>query len=357
MDILTTAIVIGLSKIWVPPVKEMDPYLSFEHFAFSEPISVQAIAGEWNDSIGSGDRAYYFHRKELGVRNQTFSVSHIERSDSYITFTNQTVGLFNDIYNQNLIPAQPVQPIQLDADILVTEGIKFDYKFTLTTNLKVTPAITVITGTKLVKGELWGNAWGTSDGSAHLDFDLDYIYSRDVLFGREAAQPESWGYAVDLAVEWRPMASTIVNLQIYDLIGVLYWRDALTTVATGAYDEDRLDADGNRIPPYTVILRDDYSNLGQVLSAKTFIDGRWSINRKYYLQASLQSYPVQSFFSIGLGVNHNHHTATSFLYDLENRVATFGVKYRTFNLNFASDNIRLGKANILSLKSAVTLHF
>jgi hypothetical protein len=250
----------------------------------SEPMAIEGFTNEWDGDLHKGDIAWTRNRLDIGVRQGAWRIGYTQRYDYTLKFNNETADLYYRSENDLPEPAGDV-PVRLDAWHMRAQGVKLSWQWT-SGGFFVEPAVSLLSGWQFQDGSLNGflrNENGDLSGQA----ELDYRYSQDLLLDHQFDRPSGKGLVIDLLLGWEGEQKG-ANLEIQDLYGRMWWRDApytrgtFNTVSRNNPGVVRLDPafSGVRdIDDYqqrlsTYILGDYWQDQG---------DWRWSVDAEYFL--------------------------------------------------------------------------
>ena len=328
------------------------PYTTLQSINYSQPISLASMLGEWNPPFKGGDKALTFNKAEIGVMGNGWQFGIFKRYDYFLKFSRSTAELYYLTENHLPLEAGKNYPLRIEARHQLSRGLRLGFQRNISPSLKVGLAASYLQGMELVDGKLDGNAVSTGDKDYDFQFDVDYTYSRDVLFERHTPAPQGDGYSLDLKLDWRPTMRFTGRLTVIDLLGKLYWKDAPYTVATASSDTKTYDSDG--YVRYKALISGYESNKDYVqkLPRKIFISTQYQYSDSTELLFEAQDLVIQRFTSLGAGWRQAQDSHLQGLYNFTAKAVTLRYSNNNLLLELGSDSWNVDRARYFVLQFA-----
>lgn len=212
--------------------------------AFAEPVSIDAFTSGWHDELRSGDDAALHARAELRHDRGPWHLAWRWRYDYQLEFTPGTAELHHRFRNGLPVAPGHAYPLNIEAYHIERHGPGIGYRLEYET-FQLELALNAYLGLGLIDGRTRGQAVfaGTridADQIRDLQLQIDYYYREPELHEESLdwtpPPPEGMGYGIDMAAHWRLPTGSELRLQLDDLFGEMYWRDAPTTAITARCD-------------------------------------------------------------------------------------------------------------------------
>ncbi len=327
-------------------------YMSANSFSYSAPTSIQSIAGEWNDSVSDGSVGISHSMAETGFILNGYKFGLVERRDYQYRFNSETIQALYQINNSQVLDGSQQYKLYIDANSLIRRGLKFGYSTRTMDNLIFELSASVLKGYELVNGTIDG--WASGGNSSHVAFDVDYIYSRDLLFNRISDEPDSIGYAFDFSTSWKPAERINLNLDIIDLLSEIKWFNAPATEATVDSDYSRYDANGYRQILPAASGQDSNRDFVQTIDPKTFLEARYRLIKNENILLKYHRFPEIDFVYMG----YEYETDVSRFsasYSPQHKIVTLEYTINGNAFSFTTDDLAIHKAHAFGI--GVNLHY
>lgn len=321
----------------------------FDSFSYSEPAPIdQVIHDMEGNAIQSGDVAFTHNAVEVGARYGKAELSLLQRYDYYMEFTPETADL---IYrDKNDLSASPNReyPIELEANHLRAKGIKLAYNFAPLQNLQIKVAASYLQADVLIDGDINGEIVTTTNdltGELHLD----YAYTDDKLFDRQAESPEGKGFALDLYTQWQVSDKLGLDMSLEDVANLITWDRAPYTQARITSNAVNFDENGflNTTPVLSGI--EGYSKHRQRLPLRASLRGTYQVTNTYDALITWKRVAEVDFPRIGVRYKPSPNRFWQAFYDVKTQA--IGVGYQSGNLGYvlSMDDAQWSQAHALGL--------
>ena len=206
--------------------------------AYSAPVSIHAFTSDWHDDLKSGDSAFLHGLAEISTENEQRKISLLWRYDYLLDFNEQTALLYHTYANDNKPAANSSYPLAIAARYSESYGVQWLQKFHFRPNIELGVGISLLKGYKITDGQLNGQSIFKQAGFDVKDIqqanlDVNYYYDEPHLHEDQLdwhpRNPSALGFSVNTLVKWQISPQFVLNAQINDLYGRLYWQDIPTT--------------------------------------------------------------------------------------------------------------------------------
>ena len=290
-------------------------YSSADFFAYSEPVSIDQFASDFNEDLEDGETAFTHNRIEIGGKWKGLRLGYVHRFDYVTEFTEDTALYHHSEKNNIPLPQNRVYDLLLDVERIEAKGFEVGYEWNFYKGMTVDVSYSYYTdiselqsGSAAVLGDLtpFTDQFKT-DANAILDnislanrdlspllslaqsvranLAIDYVYNEPkfgeedyrepVIVGAQNApltgvnftEPGGTGYSVDIGFNWQVNDQLNVNLELIDIANEYSWDNAPRTITTFDLNAFLIDAvniaqglvDGEIVRPNDLI--DDHINV------------------------------------------------------------------------------------------------
>ncbi len=297
------------------PVKEAQQrqfkiYSDIDLFAYSEPVSIERFAKDFDEPLVAGDTAFTQNRIEMGVRWGEFSIGYVHRFDYITEFTQDTAIIHHSNKNNITISEDREYSLLLDVERLEAKGFKVGYSLQVMPQLRIDIAgsyyneLTQLqSGRAVAFGDLepindqlqadidaviatvdQGNRdlspLGPLVADVNANILIDYAYDKPkfneptyrkphitgnpnpVITGVDFSAPTGTGYAFDVSFDWQVNDQLRLGLVLYDIVNKFEWANAPQTKATFDLNPALLD---------TIAVAQDFVN-GEIVRPNDIVD-------------------------------------------------------------------------------------
>lgn len=211
------------------------PYFAIDSFSYSEPVTIDAASREWNTTdYTPGKVQWSSHRVEAGVRWNQRKLGYLYRLDMDLRFNRATSDYYYNSENNRPVTTSSDTPLTLYAHRFSATGFRLGHSQQINSVWSLSLSGSLFNADDLIEGQVSGSP---------QSLEVDYHYSEDTLLDRQVARPKGQGASLDLAAQWQGNSSAM-NLQIYDLLGSIWWRNAPYTQAQASADQNTYNDEG-----------------------------------------------------------------------------------------------------------------
>lgn len=336
---------------------EYEPYTNIQSIFYSEPIAIQSILGTWAAPFKGGDKALTYNKAELGVRRGNWQFGFLERYDYQLEFSPETAELIYRIQNRLPLEVGREYELRIKAQHNYSRGLRLAYQHKFSSRIRAGIAASYLQGKALTDGALQGSAQVTAQKDYDFQFDVDYFYSRDVLFERDVTSPSGEGYSLDFNIDWQASKRFTAQLSVVDLIGKMFWDNAPFTIATATSDTKTFDADGYVQYQPAISGIESNKNFTQTLPRKIFIATQYQWSPNVGLLAELQDYKVARFVSAGTEWCYKHNDCFQGLYNTTASALSLRYLGHGLRIELASDKLDLKQARYFVIQLSFNQFF
>lgn len=332
-------------------------FAQFDSFSYSEIMPIEQLLEDMEGSeFESGDVAFTHNLLEAGASYGNFELAVFARYDYYLDFSSDTAELVYRDKNDLPVGTNRSYDIDLEANHLRATGLKLAYRFVPLENLRIKAAISYLQADKLVDGDIRGTV-ATTANDYNGELKLDYAYSEDLLFDREAQEPDGSGYSLDLHAWWQVNEQLALEVRLEDIVSRIEWDDAPYTEARVTSDTVNFDENGflNTTPALSGI--EAYKQHDQQLPARSTVTALYRVEQQIDLLASWKRVGDTDFPVLGL----RYHTGLSRYWQVsyDAKAEAFGTSYHagTVGASLSLDNPKLDEAHALGLNFFLRVPF
>lgn len=324
-----------------------------ESLTYSESLSVEGWLNSLRaDRFESGGEISFTHNQaSLGaeiVSNGTgaWSVALVTRYDASTQYTPDTATLLYASANH-----LPVFEGAYDLDAQVREtwasGLAARYEAHPLDRLTFAATLTALKGHKLTSGRAYGEAALTEPDLVEGIVALDYRYSDDFVFEREAEEPDGYGATLDVSLTWRAAERLELHAAVEDLWSEIRWSEAPRTIADANSVTSRLGDDGLlRVRPLVEGQRSQ-TDYNQRYSARRRVRAAYAATDRLSVSQSVLNFEDVYLPTTMLEWKVSETLALSSSYGWKTQAVGLGLGWRGFEASISSD--RLNPADALNL--------
>ncbi|XOV87334.1 MAG: hypothetical protein ACFHX7_20660 [Pseudomonadota bacterium] len=324
--------------------RQLKVYTDVDLFAYSEPVSIERFAKDFDEPLKTGDTAFTHNHIELGVRFGEFSLGYVHRFDYVTSFSQDTAIIHHSNKNNIIISEDREYSLFLDVERLEAKGIKLGYSLQLIPQLRIDIAGTYfnqISQLQSGRAVAYGDLEPIND-QLQADIDavlatvdqgnrdlspllplvadvnanvlIDYAYDKPkfdeptyrkpnitgapnpVISGVDFSAPSGTGYAFDISFDWQVNEKLRLGLALYDVANKFEWENAPQTKASFDLNPALLDAiavaqefvNGEVVRPNDIVDRHLFvdifnADFTQELEVRADLDVAYSLGREINL--------------------------------------------------------------------------
>ncbi len=332
------------------------PYTKFNSFAYSEAVSISDFIDDWQGDYQDGSIALVNSKLEVGIEYSGLQLSFFKKYNYELKFSKDTAEFYYQ--NQNKKPLDMGRTYQLNIEPYQTysKGTRLGYQhYFPEQRLSLQFGISYLQGKKLTTGKLYGTAIANSDKDYDFLFNVDdYFYSEDRLFERPIEPTEGHGYSFDATLNWRITPKLFTQIELTDLMGRIYWKNAPYTTAAATSDTKQYDDEGYLAYKPVLSGVESNRNFTQRLPLYTHLQLGYQLPL-IDLIVKTDHTAIKNFTSFGINLPTSKITQWQFFYNVTAKALSMGYSSKYFSANLISDSINPDKAHTLGLSLALTL--
>lgn len=321
--------------------KDWSVYTEVDLFAYSEPVSIERFAKDFDQPLEEGDTAFTQDRIEVGARWRAWRIAYVYRFDYITRFTHDTAIVHHAEKNDIVIDQSRDYDLLLDVERVTARGIKLGYTWQANDDLSIDVAgsyyndisdlqsgrATAFGDLEPITDELIADIDAFIDtlDSNNRDLDplrelvqdvtanllIDYAYDEPkfdepfyrkpvvvgdpnpVISGVDFTAPGGTGYAFDVTVDWQVNDKLHLTLEAIDIVNKYEWENAPQTRATFDLNPALLDAIdvaqdfvlGEIVRPNDLVDRHVFveifnADFEQELPHRYRLSGSWALERE-----------------------------------------------------------------------------
>lgn len=320
---------------------------------FSDAVPIKAFEDDLKgiSEPVPGNVALTFNKIEFGAAYRGFELAYFMREDYVFDFSADTMDIIYRDKNRVRFPDNKIYDVYLKAQHIKTEGWRIGYNLPLLEHSNVRLSLNYFDAEDLLYGSLEGQLTVTDGNINGGDLAVLYHYHEDYLLRRRNIQTASGtGYSINVEADIRLGNGWQLNIDLYDLLGQIYWDDAPYTQADVAPTSTYYDSNGyaRRDPMMTGIQ--SYKNYTQnlpvhyQLSLAKEIYGPWAIvyTREKYDRTDFD----RAFLRYRMG--GDWHLLAG--YDFTMEATWIALQAKALSLQVATDDWSLVDSNALVLR-------
>lgn len=330
-------------------VDDYQPYIISEVTAYSRAIAIKGIASDWQGRFYGGDRAVSYARFETGIQRNDWQIGVLNRCDYQIKFSRQTAEFVYLTNNKKPLEPGKQYKLRLEGLSSCSYGLRLGRSIEVLPSLKANLSVSYLRSSSFVDGRLVGVAVGTTGKDYDFQFDTDYLYSRDVLFGRDNSTPVGHGYTVDIKLDWQLTDQLSSQLSIIDIASRMVWNDAPHTLATAGSNNKTFDEEGYLVYEPVASGVESYKSLSHRLPRKLFFTSQYRWSETIDTLFEFQNFGIEQFSSIGAGWRYGNRHHFQGLYTTQVQALTLRYAWRRLRFELGSDHTEINLVRYFKL--------
>jgi hypothetical protein len=333
---------------------KVQTYSLVESLSYSDTVSIRSALNNWkNGYFKPGQRQWSWNWVELGVRKNNMGIGLIERVDYDLRFNKDTAEFYWLTANKRPLPAGGHFNLDLNAKAFKAIGLRVfwgNQVNLLNQPLHYQIGLSYLRAYYRIGGSITGTANMLSDSNYQYDGNVDYAYTRDILFGRKVGSVSGNGFSFDLNLDGQLTSKIAYKLQVRDLFARIYWHDMPYTQAVVNSNQQSLDKNGYlSIVPLISGYEGKKSSDTQTLSPRGYLQLAQQINPEY---AGLFEYRYQfgqSLWGIGLKKQFQKNQSYGLSYWPNNQMLSVSGDYPQWRWSLSADQLNRNRVKSFGL--------
>lgn len=297
-------------------------------------------------------------RAELSHQDLQHEFALIWRYDYLIDFSEDAAEVYN-AYKKELSPSLKKEYLgNLSASHTSALGLRWAPKFHPANNLIIFPALNLLKGKKLTEGSIQGitqfiGAGFSGNDIGDTSINISYHYDHPLIHERDLdwypPSPVGYGASLDLRFIYKPIEASLISLNLYDVIGEIYWKEVPKTLYDFSYTNKPKSFNLNG-----VLSIDD--RFTQKLPMHGTFAADLRVQNKWHAGLSLQGDRYVWLAQVYAGYQHNDWL-TKILVEPQSQAFGVNIEHQYFSLRWLSDSLKADQAHRLGLDASVRIPF
>jgi hypothetical protein len=333
---------------------KMQTYSLVDSLSYSDTVSIQSALNNWRKGyFKPGQRQWSWNWLELGVRKNNMGIGLIARMDYDLRFNKDTSEFYWLTSNKKPLPTGGNFNLDLKAKAFKAIGLRVFWGDQI--SLHEQPfhyqiGLSYLRAYYRIDGSITGTANMLSNSNYQYYGNVDYAYTRDILFGRKVSAVNGNGFSFDLNLDGQLTSKIAYKLQVRDLFARIYWHDMPYTQAVVNSNQQSLDKNGYlSIVPLISGYEGKKSSDTQTLSPRGYLQLAQQINPEY---AGLFEYRYQfgqSLWGIGLKKQFQKNQSYGLSYWPNNQMLSVSGDYPQWRWSLSADQLNRNRVKSFGL--------
>ncbi len=351
---------VGLAPLYASSAmaQEWEVFTSISALAYSESFTISGIVDDPDntDLNTTGEATLTSNEFAVGVRKGKWSLEGVARYDGFVDYTPDTAAL---VFASETESDFPNGSYDIEASIEQTQlyGARIGYRQSLTPNFDVTLRVSGLVSSEIIDGSLRGSLNLSDQEVDAATLELDYRFTRDLVFGREIDEVRGLGASLDAIIDWQVTDKLSLNLGAYDVLNRIWFDDLPGTEADITTAIRRLDDNGILIVRPRLSGRNLSGKYTQTLPLRLSNRVAYQIDDKWAVSQTLHKYNKTYLSETGIAMRLGQKSSIKTTYEWASGAVGLEVGYKGFKLGVASNNLDFEKARYLSLNASLAQKF
>jgi hypothetical protein len=348
-------VVLFINAPWVH-ADSAQVFVTSDVFSYTRSQPISDFRHDWRGHFQSSRSVTLVNVFATGVRNTHFGMSYLMRQHAYMKFAGDTAEFYYLTRNKKPLVPDKEYKIDLSVDYLEARGVRFFWQALQSSRVSVEFGATLLEGQRLVSGSLRGAVTPLNERDyQYNNVNLNYFYSKDILFDRALNWPQGYGYALDTQIHWQPDPRLRLQLDIKDIAAQIRWQQTPRTVARLTSDNKTYDENGYvRIAPAIQgqHLFEDYT---QHLPAYVDFMMTMALGMRHGIFTQVRGFSTAVYPALGIEQKGQNDSTLRFFHYLNSKA--FGVAYAIdqFYINLALDDLQPDAIRFVQLQLGLVL--
>lgn len=332
-------------------------YTRLDSFVFSDGYSVKGLFNNLEGDFKPGKTSFTFNKLEAGITKGRWELSVFSRYDYFLEYSEDTSLFIYQSERDLALTEGRDYELELDVVHFKGRGLALAYFWNVNDQLWIKPKLNLLLGDKLMDGHIFGQTNIRSGDVANSEIEVDYHYSKDVLFDRDVNAPSAEGMSADLEIGWQLSSQVKIHLSAQDLVSHIVWDEAPRTVASGSTNNVSLTPEGQLEAVAVLSGNESNQRFVQNLPVRTTVSAIWDFRPDVSAFGEVFSVGETLMPRLGVGWHYAPSGYLSMKYDFEADAIGLGGAYKGFGFYIFGDDPDLEKANTLSLRLTAGFSF
>ena len=332
-------------------------YSEFDSITFSESFSIYDILEEVEGGgfAQGGNDGFTHNQFEIGARKGPWDIALLTRYDYLAEYSSDgaTLLLANDLGLS--VPSDDYE-IFAQLNHSKSHGVRLGYHYDVTPDLTLTGRVSGLLAYGVVEGQLAGDL---SFSDAQLETGellLDYVFTTDIVFGRDFEKPSGYGTSFDAIAQWDVNDKLSIQAAAYDVFSRIWWSELPRTAADATTSISRTDDNGILIVRPTINGQNFFEDFTQRLEPRYTaqfdyqLSPHWSLSQDIFSLGRNQLTETEANYYLPSG------SKIGASYEWVSNAVGVNVHWKALRLEFATDSLnpksaRYAKLNVSLVKS------
>lgn len=351
----------GIATFFASPAGASDwsLYTEFDSITFSESFSIYDALSDEVEGGGfaeDGNNGFTHNQFEIGARKGPWDLAVLTRYDYLAEYSSDAASL---LLASELGLSVPSDDFEIFTELKHSKshGIRLGYHFDVTPDLTVTGRASGLWAYGVVEGQLSGDLSFTDAELDTGDLLLDYVFTSDIVLGRDFDKPNGYGTSFDALLEWHPSETLSLQASAYDVFSRIWWKELPRTEADATTSISRLQDNGILIVRPTLRGQNFFEDFTQ------------SLEPRYHAQLDYKFSPSWSASQDVFSLGRNQLTETQVSYhfasgqklgaSFEWVSSALGINFEwnALKLEFATDSFNPKNVRYAKLKLGLVKRF
>lgn len=320
-------------------------------YSDSAPLKLVADELRGGEKPENANHALTYNRGEIGFSAYGWELAYSVREDYVLNYSPDTMTLFYLDKNKKRIPDRSDYQVYLDVKHVKSDGWRLGYGWQWDDAAKFKVSLNYLEAEELLYGTLSGDIAvenGDINGGA---LQVSYHYHRDYFLKRKNFElAEGKGYSIDVEADIDLGDKWNVRINLYDLLGQIYWERAPYTDLTIAETQTYYDEHGYAHRDPVMQGMEGYRNFTQDLSVHYQVSLIRQIAGKLSAMYTREKFDKVDFDRLFLRYEAFEDLFVFGGYDFTMEASWFGVEAQAFSLQVAMDDWSLVDSKSLVLR-------
>mgnify|MGYP000636852698 CR=1 FL=1 len=334
------------------------PYVEAETLTYSENFTIDSLFNNFEGDKFSpdGNSTFTHDHAAIGWRQGKWDIAAIARYDYQTEYASGAAQVL--FASSNSLPIAPGDyDLSVRANHARAFGLRIGYYHQFSKTIQGSVHFSGLYADELTDGALVGHSTVSPDGDVTGQLALDYHYTADFLFDRNFAEPEGYGYAVDIAAKWSPSPRWAFDVEINDVVSQIFWQDAPRTIADVDTSTTSIGADGLLSVRPVLRGQNSFEDFEQQYDPRISIKARYAGIGNWAFSQS--AFMVRDTFltTSELAYVWDEHRSLSTLFEWETGAVGLAARYNLLEARLVTDSIDSNAARYIDVIIALNKQY